>query len=131
MFMSEKFDWICNRFKAMSGGEHLGFSNATFLSEREAADRNYAIAYFMKEHKCFPKNSVLKDVMDFYFQVSSRAFSINSIIHHFLQLCSLEVNCEAVAVMAATLANGGICPITSEQVLSPQAVRDVLSLMHS
>lgn len=69
MFMSEKFDWLCNRYKAMAGGEYLGFSNATFLSEREAADRNYAIAYFMKEHKCFPKNAILKDVMDFYFQV--------------------------------------------------------------
>lgn len=69
--MSEKFDWLCNRYKAMAGGEYLGFSNATFLSEREAADRNYAIAYFMKEHKCFPKNGILKDVMDFYFQVCS------------------------------------------------------------
>lgn len=53
----------------MAGGEYLGFSNATFLSEREAADRNFSIAYYMKEHKCFPKNAILKDVMDFYFQV--------------------------------------------------------------
>ncbi len=69
MRVSEKFDWICNYFKAMSGGEYLGFNNATFLSEREVADRNYSIAYYMKEHKCFPEKANLKELMDFYFQV--------------------------------------------------------------
>lgn len=43
----------------------------------------------------------------------------------------MEVNCDLVAVMAATLANGGICPLSEEKVLKPESVRDVLSLMHS
>ncbi|XP_015783490.1 glutaminase liver isoform, mitochondrial-like [Tetranychus urticae] len=114
MRASEKFDWISDYFKSMAGGEYIGFSNATFLSEREANDRNYAIGYYMKENKCFPDNVHLKDAMDFYFQ-----------------MCSLEVNCSTVAVIASTLANGGICPTTGQRIISPQAVRDVLSLMHS
>ena len=43
----------------------------------------------------------------------------------------MEVNCEALAVIGATLSNGGVCPISLERVIKPDAVRDVLSLLHS
>ena len=43
----------------------------------------------------------------------------------------MEVNCESMAVIAATLANGGTCPITRDPIIKPEHVRDVLSLLHS
>ncbi|XP_023278871.1 glutaminase kidney isoform, mitochondrial-like isoform X1 [Seriola lalandi dorsalis] len=111
---AEKFDYVMNFLKNMAGNEYVGFSNATFQSERESGDRNFAIGYYLKEKKCFPEGTDMTSVLDFYFQ-----------------LCSIEVTCESASVMAATLANGGICPITGERVLSPEAVRNTLSLMHS
>ncbi|XP_073329512.1 glutaminase kidney isoform, mitochondrial isoform X2 [Pagrus major] len=111
---AEKFDYVMNFLKNMAGNEYVGFSNATFQSERESGDRNFAIGYYLKEKKCFPEGTDMTSVLDFYFQ-----------------LCSIEVTCESASVMAATLANGGICPITGERVLTPEAVRNTLSLMHS
>lgn len=70
MAVSEKFEWVCDHYKKMAGDDNaIGFSNATFLSEKEKADRNYAIAYYLKEYQCFPKRATLQDTMDFYFQV--------------------------------------------------------------
>lgn len=114
MKMSEKFDFVTEYLRKIAGGEFVSFNNSVFLSERETADRNFALAYYMKENNCFPKGFILQECLDFYFQT-----------------CSMEVNCDTLAVMGATLANGGVCPTTGETALNPGAVRDVLSLMHS
>ncbi|CAH1772488.1 unnamed protein product [Owenia fusiformis] len=112
--LPDRFDYVQTQFKRIAGGEFLGFSNATFLSERQTADRNFSLGYYMKEKKVFPASTNLMETLDFYFQ-----------------LCSIEANCESASVMAATLANGGICPITGDKILNPQSVRNTLSLMHS
>ena len=52
--MSEKFEYVNNFFKRMAGGMEVGFDNSVFLSERETADRNHALAYFLRELGCFP-----------------------------------------------------------------------------
>ncbi|KAK0395019.1 hypothetical protein QR680_001068 [Steinernema hermaphroditum] len=113
--MADRFDYMLTQYRKISGGEYVGFNNATFLSERATADRNCALAYFMKENGCFPaETQSINEALDFYFQ-----------------LCSLEATCESMSVMAATLANGGVCPITGERCISSRPCRDVLSLMYS
>lgn len=69
MTLAEKFDYTQTWFQKLSGGENFGFNNSIFLSEREAADRNYALGFYMREHKVFPEKTNLRECLDFYFQV--------------------------------------------------------------
>ncbi|KAH9523703.1 hypothetical protein Btru_040692, partial [Bulinus truncatus] len=85
------------KLRQLAGNEFVSFNNSIFLSERQTADRNFAIGYYLKEKQCFPRGANLHELLDFYFQ-----------------LCSAETTCDSGAVVAATLANGGICPTTGQ-----------------
>uniref|UniRef100_A0A674PR69 glutaminase n=1 Tax=Takifugu rubripes TaxID=31033 RepID=A0A674PR69_TAKRU len=72
---AEKFDYVMNFMNKLAGNEYVGFSNATFQSERESGDRNFAIGYYLKEKKCFPEGTDMTSILDFYFQVGLPAKS--------------------------------------------------------
>ncbi len=114
MEMADRFDNVLDTWERLCGGETAKFNNAVYLSERQTADRNFALGYFMRENKAFPENTDLINTLEFYFQC-----------------CSIEVTTDALSVAAATLANGGICPITNEQIFRPDTVKNCLSLMYS
>jgi glutaminase len=117
MSLDVKFDYLKSYIKRIAGGEFVGFNQSVFLSELKANDRNYALGHYMREKRCFPNKDkgIFEESMKLYFK-----------------LCSIEVNVDSLAVMGATLANGGICPTTSEKVLGgSNCVRNVLSLMCS
>ncbi len=54
-------------WEALAGGRRPGFNDSVYRSERETADRNFALAYYMREKGVFPQGSDLHDVLDFYF----------------------------------------------------------------
>ncbi|EGT54197.1 hypothetical protein CAEBREN_07722 [Caenorhabditis brenneri] len=112
--LADRFDFMIHACRKFVGSGYIGFNNSVFLSERETADRNYALSYYMREHNVFPKDLNLQDTLDLYFQI-----------------CSIETNCDSLAVMAATLANGGVNPMNGERIVNNRACRDTLSLMYS
>ena len=112
--LPDRFDYVMERWRALAGGQKLSFSNATYLSERQTADRNYAIGYFLQEKRAFPKGTPLIPTLEFYFQC-----------------CSIEATCAKLSLVAATFANGGICPATGERIFSARTVRNTLALMSS
>ena len=117
----EKRDWAGKRFDAvldcwesLAGGARPQYSNSIYLSERKTADRNFALAYFMRETGAFPEGIDLHDVLDFYFQC-----------------CAIQSTTKHLSVVAATLANGGICPLTGKRVFRTETVQHCLSMMSS
>ena len=46
---ADRFDYVCSVWQDLTGGIRPVFSNATFLSELETADRNFCLGYLMKE----------------------------------------------------------------------------------
>jgi len=90
----------------------LRVDDAVFQSERTTGDRNRAIAYMLRNYAII--ESDVDEVLDVYFKQ-----------------CSILVNTRDLAVMAATLANRGVNPITNEQVVEPYAVARTLSVMTS
>ncbi|KTG31892.1 hypothetical protein cypCar_00028653, partial [Cyprinus carpio] len=68
---AEKFDYVMNFMNKLAGNEYVGFSNATFQSERLSGDRNFAIGYYLKEKKCFPEGTDMISILDLYFQLCS------------------------------------------------------------
>lgn len=111
---SEKISHLLNIWQRVTGGFVPSFDLRAYLSERDSSDRNFALAYFMKEKSVFEKNVQLNDILNLYFQS-----------------CSIQLNVKALAVAAATLANSGICPLTNDKIFSTKTVQNTLSMMYS
>lgn len=115
---SRRFNCVKNFYQKMAGGiGTVGFNNSVFLSEKHHADRNISLAYYMRENGAYPGSpnpNQLHESLDLYFQC-----------------CSITLTCKSAAAISATLANSGNSPITGEQVVETDIVKDCLSIMYS
>ena len=93
-------------------GRPLEVDDAVFASERATGDRNRAIAYLLRN----------SDVI---------TVDVGAVLDVYFRQCAVLVTARDCAIMAATLANRGVNPVTGEQVVSPYAVSRTLSVMTS
>jgi glutaminase len=80
-----------------------------WASERATGNRNRAIAYLMLSRDIVDDR--VEETLDLYFAQ-----------------CAVLVTCDDLAMIGATLANHGVHPATGEQVVSPDVVRDMMSV---
>lgn len=108
----EDLERILGVLRRYAGDENMKVDEDVFALEMRSADRNRATSYLMRSYGMI-----------------SHAVEENLALY--LRQCSVCVTSRDLAVMAATLANGGVNPVTKERALASSYVRDVLSVMHT
>ena len=97
-------------FYSAFAGRQLAVNQEVFKSESETNQRNQAIGYLMYA----------------YGYIKSEPMRATDI---YTEQCSVSVNPQDLATMAATLANGGKNPVTGRVVVSPRTVQHTLAVM--
>jgi len=108
---ADAFERIREKLSQFAGRE-LGVDDAVHASEVATGNRNRAIAWLLRNY------SVLQG-------------DVNAVLDTYFRQCAVLVTARDLAVMAATLANRGINPVTGVQVITPHIVARTLSVMTS
>ena len=93
-------------------GRDLSLDEEVYRSESETGHRNRAIGHMLRNFDILAGDP--QPVVELYFQQ-----------------CSISVTCRDLAIMAATLANRGVNPVTGKQAIRGEYVESVLSVMGS
>jgi glutaminase len=93
-------------------GHDLSVDEAVYKSEAETGHRNRAISHLLRNFNIIPSDPEVG--LDAYFRQ-----------------CSIKVTCRDLAMMAATLANNGINPVTGKRAILGEYVGNVLGVMTS
>ncbi|SPO07771.1 related to glutaminase, kidney isoform, mitochondrial precursor [Cephalotrichum gorgonifer] len=91
-------------------GRQLHVDESVYEAEIQTAYRNMGLAFMLKAAgvlECDPEHAV----------------------QGYVRQCAINVNVRDLAMMAATLANGGTHPVSGESIIPSDSVRQVLSVM--
>jgi len=107
--VDKRVEWLSNWATRLYGAP-VPIDEGVRASEKLSADRNRAIAYFLKHGGVIEGD--VEETLDVYFA-----------------LCSLSAGVSEAAYLTALLANGGLRPGTGERVVSKATVAITVSIM--
>ncbi|MFE0422494.1 glutaminase [Streptomyces sp. NPDC058953] len=106
---AERVERVIRGLSAFAGRE-LRADESVCVSEMEHAHRNLAIAYMLRGYGILTEDPRV-------------------VVEGYIRQCSVLVTARDLAMMAATLANRGVNPLSGERVVPEPVVRQVLSVM--
>lgn len=109
---TQAWEKIREILRIYAANEELEADEEIFREEMRDTDRNRASAYLMRSQGMIGQE-------------------VENTLALYLRQCAVSVNCQDLATMAATLANGGTNPITGKEALTRPYVRDVISVMYT
>ncbi|MBO8137342.1 MAG: glutaminase A [Desulfotomaculum sp.] len=105
----ERIERLLKLVRTMAGNKNIGINREMYMSEKETADRNRAMAYFMRDTGVLEGD--VEEVLDAYFMQ-----------------CAIEVSCSDIAAIALCLANRGLT-IDGREIVPGDIVRVVTTFM--
>jgi glutaminase len=105
----DKMNRILRVFSTYAGRE-LSIDAAVYESEKETGHRNRAIGQMLRNFNILSEDPDI--ALDLYFQQ-----------------CSISVDSRDLSLMAASLANGGVNPLTKERAISDAFLENIITIM--
>lgn len=105
----ERFERALAWYSAFAGRD-LSVDEEVYRAELETAHRNRAIAHMLREFEVLTGDP-------------------EAVLDQYIRQCAVKVSTVDLAMMAATLANGGIQPRTGKRVMEAHLVEHLLSVM--
>jgi glutaminase len=107
----EKVERILERLRVFAGNQELYVDKDVLEAEiEEFSDRNKGLCYLMRS-------------------LGMLHGEVEATMHAYLSACSVRVTTRDLANMGATLAHGGVNPVTGIRALEQRYVRDVVTVM--
>jgi glutaminase len=106
-----KFQKVIVDYMSKFAGKQLYVSKEVYNSEFSLADHNFALAYLLKSYSRFDGD-------------------VPTCVDVYTRQCSVMVTSQDLSVMAATIANGGINPITKKHVIDNSNVPYIIDQMY-